>query len=81
MKGGFFYCFFNTVHAFCSKVCCGMGGRDWHVACLTSVFQGSCGSTVLDSLASKKPTNQSDWQPKQLPQVDCPPEDLRCWGA
>ena len=58
----------------------GMGSPDWHVSMFsTSIFEESCGCTVLDMLESTEMTEQIDWREKKQPsQAGCVSEDLKC---
>ena len=47
----------------------------------TSIFETSYGCTALDMPQWREMTEQIDWRAKQLSQVTCVSEDLKCCGA
>ena len=48
---------------------------------LTSTFENSCGCTALYMPEWREITEQIVWLAKQLSQIACFSEDLKCWGA
>ena len=47
----------------------------------TSTFENSCGCTALDMPEWWEMADQIHWRTKQLSQVACFSENLKCWGA